>query len=195
MDNFIDELFLRQREHIVPSGKLGKITKDKLLSIMERTYIPFTSSNIYQDCWLWNGTTIDNAKGHCHGVVWFEKNYVLIHRLLYHNFIENVPPYTNKQNALQVNHKCSHQNNGRCINPWHCYLGTSKMNMRDALREGTKYRMPKGQENHNATLSDDIVLEIKQLKGKTSLTQREIAAKYNVSQSQISRWWNGITRK
>jgi DNA-binding transcriptional regulator YiaG len=75
------------------------------------------------------------------------------------------------------------------------YLGTPKDNMQDALREGTKYKAPCGENNQFAKLSNIQVQNIKDMKGKTSMTQKEIASLYNIHQSQISRWWNKVTRK
>lgn len=194
METFIESLLQKQRADI-HEGKLGKIDKDKLKSIVTRTSISFDHPNVYNECWIWNGTMSDNAKGHCHGSIWFNKSYVLVHRLMYHNFIDHVPPFERRSNSMQVNHKCLHEHNGRCINPWHCYLGSAQQNTQDAMNDCTKYKMPCGQQNINATLSDAIVEEIKALKGNTTLSQSQIAKKYGVSQSQISRWWNNKTRK
>jgi len=119
-----------------------------------------------------------------------EKN-VQVHRLMYHNFIGDVPIYT--PTDKRINHKCSHENNGKCINPWHMYLGTAKDNMQDAINDGTKNKIASGEKNPMVTVSDKLVLEA--LKYKDSkLTQLEIAEKIGVNQSQISRWFRGENR-
>ena len=42
-------------------------------------------------------------------------------------------------------------------------------------------------------LNNKEIIEIKLLKG-TGITQKEIAIKYNINQSQVSRYWNNKTR-
>lgn len=192
---FLEDLVKCQRTLIKESKTLGKISKNKISDIIEDTEIPEGRFDDVKDmCWIWKGLTLDDRKGHQHGRVWYKNNYRHVHRLMYHNFIEDVPEYDHKNIATIVTHTCSHNNNGRCINPWHLNLGTPKSNMQDAVIDGTKYKAPKGEKNWKSKLSDDQIKEIRSLKGNTTMTQREIAAKYGVNQSQISRWWNETTR-
>jgi predicted XRE-type DNA-binding protein len=65
--------------------------------------------------------------------------------------------------------------------------------MQDALKDGTKNKTPSGEENYNATVSNDQVKQALALKN-SSLTQKEIASLFGVNQSQISRWFNKKTR-
>lgn len=172
-------------------GEIDNQYKDRIISNIEKLPIENTDFNsIKQYCWIWNGTIQDkHNKGHKHGSLWFNKKYVLIHKLMFHNFIDNVPIYVRKTDSLQVNHKCN--SDGKCINPFHMYLGTPKENIQDCIRDGNKYEIKSGENNPNSTVSNETVEFIKSLKGKT--TQSQIAKEYNVS--QISRWWNGKTRK
>lgn len=59
--------------------------------------------------------------------------------------------------------------------------GTSRENKADQKRHGTA---PLGETHHNATLSDAQVAEIRALKGK--MLQREIAAKFGITQGYVS---------
>ena len=59
--------------------------------------------------------------------------------------------------------------------------GTSAENKADQKRHGTA---PLGQSHHNATLTDAQVAEIRALKGK--MLQREIAAKFGITQGYVS---------
>ena len=59
--------------------------------------------------------------------------------------------------------------------------GTSAENKADQKRHGTA---PLGQSHHNATLTDAQVDEIRALKGK--MLQREIAAKFGITQGYVS---------
>lgn len=176
-----------QRDNIKETRTLGKLSKEKIENIVRKCVVTESS------CWLWQGRIGDNNKGHQHGLIWFKGNWRFVHRLMYHNFVEDVPEYVNKHGALQVNHACTHQHDGRCINPAHLYLGTPKHNMQDALKDGTKNKTPSGEENYNATVSNDQVKQALALKN-SSLTQKEIASLFGVNQSQISRWFNKKTR-
>ena len=177
----------RLRKEIPIIGKLGPLKETDKSRIVDKTIY----SN-FESCWIWNGTRQYNEKGHKHGCIWYNRKYVQIHRLMFHNFIQDVPVYERKKNSLQVNHKCD--TDGQCINPYHMYLGTPKENTKDCIEHGNKNKAKSGQQNHNAILSDLTVQEIKNLKGKTTKTQKEIALEYGVNQSQISRWWNNKTR-
>ena len=59
--------------------------------------------------------------------------------------------------------------------------GTSAENKADMKRHGTQ---PLGERHHNATLSNAQVAEIRALKGK--MLQREIAAKFGITQGYVS---------
>jgi DNA-binding transcriptional regulator YiaG len=198
MDNACDILMTQQRSDVPDIGKLGKIDMKKLVRILKDTDIIHMNTTsidtLKNKCWLWQNYVSHTEKGHSHPQISFKNKYVKVHRLLYHNFIEDVPPYERKSSTKQVNHKCSHENNGLCVNPWHCYLGTPKDNMQDAINDNTKNKPPKGENNWQAKLSDNMIREIRNMKGNTILSQKEIAAKYGVHQTQISRWWRGTSR-
>jgi hypothetical protein len=183
------ELLEEQRENIPLIGKLGKLSEDdfqRILNKLQNNDLDKTK------CWLWNGTTqYKIGKGHQHGCIWFNKNYVQVHRIMYHNFIEDVPIYL--PNGLIVLHKCSHLNNGKCINPWHMKLGTHKENTRDALNSNTLTLLKSNEENPMSKLTNQQINEIKLLKG-TGITQKEIGERYAINQSQVSRYWNNKTR-
>jgi hypothetical protein len=152
----MDSLFNKQRQIVPKIGKLGKLSSIDLKRILLKT--------IEEDgCWIWNGTIQDSKKGHQHGVIWFQKKYVQVHRIMFHNFIQDVPEYT--RDGLIVLHKCSHKNNGRCINPWHLKLGTHKENSQDALKDGTLNVLKPNENNHMSKLSNSQVQEVRDLKG------------------------------
>lgn len=194
-----DYLIRNQRIDILKIGKLGKLSINNIKKIIENiNLVGFNLDNekeLKEKCWLWTGQISDRncKKGHQHGVVQYNGKTVYIHRIMYHNFINDVPIFERKSGALQVNHKCSHESNGRCVNPWHMYLGTPKDNMQDALRDGTKNKAPSGEQNQNATVSDKKINEILVELAKGS-SQGQLAKKYGVQQSQISRWKNKKTR-
>lgn len=86
-----------------------------------------------------------------------------------------------------VRHKCD---NGKCINPDHLELGTHADNMRDRNERG---RTTKGEAHHSAKLTEAQVLEIYAEKGKTTLL--DLATKYSVSKTIISKIWKKTTWK
>jgi len=208
MNELKAQLIAHLRADIPTIDKLGKMTNDNINHIILQSTMVTVFGNANgnfdeakKQCWLWEGR-IDPTpgKGHEHGRMMYKKKNVQVHRLMMHNFIKDVPEFKREKDALWVLHTCTHENNGRCINPWHLRLGTPKENIEDSKRDGTKGECKVGAENHNAKLTDDKIKEIIALKdnrkdenGKT-LSQREIAEKYGIHQSQISRYWNDVTR-
>ena len=88
--------------------------------------------------------------------------------------------------GLQVRHTCDTPG---CINPAHLLIGTPRDNTNDMLE---RQRQTKGTEVHTAKLTEAQVVEII---ADTSLTLHELAAKYNVHNSQISAIQTGRTWK
>jgi predicted DNA-binding protein (UPF0251 family) len=111
--------------------------------------------------------------------------------------------------GLHVLHKCDV---GLCVNPDHLYLGTHQDNMRDMKARGRYFaaiqpqacqralekawanppRPPRGEENPRAKLTASTVEEIRGLRG-TGLRQADIAERYGVDQTQISRIFRGAS--
>ena len=130
------DLLREQRINVTPVGKLGRISEDDFERILSKIDNNLDKNSDKTKCWIWNGTKqYKIGKGHQHGCIWFNKNYVQVHRIMYHNFIGDVPIYS--PNELIILHKCSHLNDGRCINPWHMKLGSHKENTMDALKSNT----------------------------------------------------------
>jgi hypothetical protein len=96
--NLLDE----QLQNIPIIGNLGKLSESDINRICEKIETKILNK---QDCWIWTGTISDKVKkGHQHGSFWFNKNPVQIHRIMFHNFISDVPIY--KKDGLIVLHKC-----------------------------------------------------------------------------------------
>ena len=153
----METLLRDQRENIPLIGKLGQLSKSDFQRILEKIIDNNLDKSI---CWIWNGTINDKIKkGHQHGSFWYNKNYIKIHRLMYHNFIEDVPEYS--CNGLIVLHKCSHLNNGKCINPWHMKLGTHKENTNDAFKSNTLTLLKSNEDHPLSKLTNEQIKEIK----------------------------------
>jgi hypothetical protein len=80
-------------------------------------------------------------------------------------------------------HKCG---NKRCVNASHIYWGSRSENAADMLAHGTVSR---GSRRPSSKLTEDQIPEIKRL--SSAMTQTEIAQKFGVNQSQISRVLSG----
>lgn len=95
------ELLEEQRENIPIVGKLGKLSENDFQRILNKLENNDFDKN---KCWIWNRTAqYKTGKGHQHTDVFgLIKNYVQVHRIMYHNFIEDVPIYS--PNGLIVLH-------------------------------------------------------------------------------------------
>lgn len=168
---FIDELISKKRLNVKTIGKLGDIdnkTLTRLLSTIEINNVSIFESSfddVKDKCWL-GKINPKRRKGSNHLYISLNKKSVIAHRLMYHNFIEDVPLFNNKIKENQINHKCSHENNGRCVNPWHLYLGSHKSNVKDSKIENSfrTIRHPgNGEKHHNSRLTDNDVVEIRKM--------------------------------
>lgn len=192
MDHQVNILYGLKRSNVPTVGKLGNISKEKLTRILEQATCD-TSTDVKDKCWLWGGTKMSNKNGHQHAYIWFMQKYVMVHRLMFHNFVQDVPLYERKSGALQVYHTCNQQN-GQCINPWHMYLGTTEQNAQTLMEEGNITKAPPGELNYNAHTSNEQVVQARRLYAEGKSTQAKIAKIVGVAQSQISRWVSGTTR-
>lgn len=120
-------------------------------------------------CWEWTGYRDRKGYGRMQDNALGE---VLAHRISY---IEHHGPIPD---GLHVLHSCD---NPPCINPDHLRVGTNDDNMRDRAERNRHARLF-GERNPRAKLTESDVLAIR----LSSLPQKELAARYAVSQSNIS---------
>jgi hypothetical protein len=127
-------------------------------------------------CWLWQGT-IDV---HGYGVIVDERlRNAKAHRRSYEAHVGPVPP------ELHVLHRCDVR---ACINPAHLFLGTDADNMKDCIQKG---RNAYGERNGYHKLTRLEVDAIRSEFASGQATQSQLAAKYNVDPSWISRIISG----
>lgn len=81
--------------------------------------------------------------------------------------------------GLWVLHRCD---NRRCVNPSHLFLGTAKDNALDMIEKG-----------RDTKLSKLTVAQVASIRSERNLPQAELAHKYGVSQSTVSRVTRGRT--
>ncbi|WP_424967290.1 HNH endonuclease [Dinoroseobacter sp. S375] len=139
------------------------------------------------DCWEWQAGT----KGAGYGILKVDGNVKIASRMAW-ELINGEP--LGSRHAL---HSCD---NPRCCNPHHIAAGTHEENMRQAGERGRSSNGDQaGSSNNRAKLSDRDILRIRSLIA-AGLTNVEIAKRYSVTHSMISRIrtgrsWNGTKTK
>jgi len=103
------------------------------------------------------------------------------HRVAYELAYGSIPE------GMCVLHHCD---NPGCCNPEHLYLGTKADNVADMLIRG---RGRNSGRNAHSKLTNELIPEVRRRYAEGGMTQRELAAEYNVDQSQISRIVNNHT--
>ena len=118
-------------------------------------------------CWNWTGRRSRYGYGQ------FGKDAVGAHRVSWTELRGPIPE------GHFVCHSCD---NPPCINPDHLFLGMPKDNTRDMIDKG-RSKHPNGQDASTAKLTAENVAEIR----KSALSQSEIARKFGITQSNVSR--------
>lgn len=129
-----------------------------------------------RECWLWTA----RPGGHGYGRISLGGTHggmMLAHRFSYELHYGPIP------DGLCVLHSCDVR---LCVNPDHLFLGTRDDNMADMVK---KRRQRQGHRVPGAKLNSDQIAAIRQDQRK----QRDIAADYGISQSNVSFIKRGAT--
>lgn len=119
-----------------------------------------------------------------YGMFWLNGKNEKAHRVAFVIASGEIP------SGMQVNHHCD---NRMCCNPDHLYAGTTQDNVNDRERRKRGRRL-RGPEHPNTTLTEQDVLEMRSSYSAGGVTQKEIAAKYSISDRTVgqiirrSRW-------
>jgi hypothetical protein len=137
-----------------------------------------------ESCWIWRGSF--NVYGY--GRICYRMKSALAHRVSYELFKGAITP------GLFVCHTCD---NTKCVNPHHLFLGDQKANMTDCR---SKLRHSFGSRNGCAKLSEDQVIQIRQIHRTEKLTHKILGEMFGVSRSAIgsivtNKRWNSSLSK
>lgn len=131
------------------------------------------------ECWLWRAALL-----HGYGYTSYRYKTLRAHRVAY------VLSYgIDLQEDQCVCHSCD---NPACVNPNHLWVGTHADNVRDKVQKG-RQRALSGEQNPNTRLSDHDIRQIRQLY-EEGISQKELAALFEISQPYVSRLVNGKRR-
>lgn len=133
--------------------------------------------NKTDSCWLWTGKLHRTGYGLISDMINGKRKDIRAHRVSYKIHHGSLP------DDMFVCHTCDTRN---CVNPAHLFLGTNQENVNDMVQ---KKRQAHGSKNGHSKLSPEQVSEIM----TSTETQTELAKRYGVCQSQISRIKTGIT--
>jgi hypothetical protein len=122
-------------------------------------------------CELWTGA----AHPEGYGKMYVSGKTKYAHRVSYELYKGAIPK------GLQVLHRCDVP---ACVNPAHLFVGTIADNMRDKQKKGRSTGQGKGEASTNATLTDTIVLRIRELRAE-GLKYRAIAEQFGIPTSTV----------
>lgn len=124
-------------------------------------------------CWIW--IAVVHRLGY--GQFRLRGDMIQAHRASWEIHYGPIP------DGLWVLHKCD---NPPCVNPAHLFLGTRQDNVDDKVNKGRSYH-PYGELSPAAKLTKEQAEEIRYLYAHTKVFQRELAERFGVSQTAISR--------
>ncbi len=156
---------------------LGNVDdKHKHGKSLEERFWSFVWKPTKDGCWLWRSSISHSGYGLFSRRLEGSRTSSVIgaHRFSWMLHYGDIPEH------LQVLHSCDVR---ACVNPKHLYLGSQADNLVDMVE---KSRSLYGERNSQVKLTENDVLEIRRLRRKTHLTQREIAEMFGVSQTRIS---------
>ena len=132
----------------------------------------------YGGCWEWCGSRTDLGYGKIR--ISREKRNELAHRISWIFHFGSIPK------ELWVLHRCDDPS---CVNPEHLFLGDHTANMADMRAKG---RSTRGEQMHNAKLTDEAVREARVL-ASTGVFQKDIAKGLGVGRRTIGKAIRGKT--
>lgn len=124
-----------------------------------------------KSCWEWIGCLHEQG----YGIARREGQKVLAHRLSWEIHFGKIPI------GMEICHRCD---NPKCVKPDHIFVGTHQDNMRDMMAKGRNADM-NGEKNGNHKLNAGDIKNIRSLYTTGNYSQRELAMKFDVHQTNI----------
>lgn len=135
------------------------------------------------ECWNWTGVRVRNRYGLSNIVLNGQRQ--VAHRFAWILMNDQLIP-----DGLYACHTCD---NPACCNPLHVFLSDQKGNMDDMFRKG-RDNHARGERAGNAKLSDADVARLRTEFAERKLTQRQLAKRYNVHITTVSKIVQGKSR-
>lgn len=174
-----DKHYTRYRRHGDPAVTLRAPHWSSLVERLEFTgWTEVIRRPELDPCWEWNGGKYVSGYGQVSTPGDISRP---VHRMAH---LAWIGPLEEEQ---QVCHRCD---NPPCMNPAHLFAGTRKDNMQDCAQ---KDRITFGERVQWSKLTEEDVRNIRAVYATGEFSQKEIAAAYGVSQSNISHTVNGRT--
>ena len=156
--------------------------EDRFWSKVDRTGGP-------DACWVWTAAVFKKRNGY--GM--FHLGTRETRRTLYaHRFSYELVHGPIGNPDLDVCHRCD---NPPCVNPAHLFLGTAADNVADMVSKGRRRqgRTHRGEDHHNAVLTDDLVRQIRASDERiTALARRRGVSRYAVFCVRQGKTWTHV---
>ncbi len=155
----------------MPRGTFQRRDAKRVVSDLLEKTIPHPDG-----CWRLN----NNKRIFKHDRMKINGKFWVISRVMYELFIGPIPK------GLCACHDCD---NMRCVNPYHCFLGTKADNNADCRAKG-RYRCARGEDQGGSILKNSDVLEARQLYATGHYTYQALADKKGVC---VDAMWKAVT--
>lgn len=127
------------------------------------------------NCWIWTASIDKRGYGQFGAHEW-RKSPMRAHRVAWILTRGQIDP------GLNLLHKCD---TPACCRPSHCWPGTQKENVHDAISKNRPVITYGGERNPQAKLTEAQVLEIMAIGKNTGRSQTDIATQFGVSRRTI----------
>ncbi len=144
----------------------------KARPLAERLWEKVDFSEGVNGCWLWTATTRGG-----YGIIGHERHCFKAHRIVYQLVHGTIPE------GMLVCHHCDVRN---CVNPAHLFIGSSSDNRIDAVRKNRHYKTD-GENNGNAKLTREQVLEIRKRYSTGDESISSLAKEYSITPPAMGR--------
>ncbi len=153
----------------IEAATIARAAKAKLTLPLPDRFWSKVNVRSRHDCWEWAAAVRKKTEGY--GAFWMGGRHQPASKVAWVLTNGDVP------SGLQVLHTCD---NPPCCNPAHLFLGTNRQNNADKV---SKKRHVFGVRVATAKLTPENVLKIRAL--KSTMTQREIAAEFNITPAYV----------